>query len=428
MNSEEVKVYKKLTSKFTKELNGKEYKIHKNQDPNQYPYIGFIINEQPEEQKNGNPIYRIPLRFIVGPTESPINVELQIKSLTHMFWGELEHMLFYKNYTYTINSRFYSGMMDSINRLLKNIDLQLLHMKEQLSPKNKQNQVREVKEMITKLMYEKIHPDVKKILETEIDLREVYTVISQLSFLDCNSFEDTLKRANECFDRISTIRLDNNSFNLNQHEISTADFSCNEIYMKLIEKVDKLSKEEDLFWNSFLSIYISLYGVSYKNALQDISTKLIDQIKNKFSTEMAPQIRVLLNNTIISSVITSFCNYEKLDYFIEDIHQVNITNRIINSVRYHGFCLEKIDIKKDEKIIESIMGLIIKIQIDYYLFSELDTADLKSLIEFINQDSLWNPWIKYESIIDIIDGKLSIKNEEHLVDILHHYDEEGDKL
>ena len=39
----------------------------------------------------------------------PVRIELQIKSLTNYFWGEIEHSLFYKNYDYTISNDFYAG-------------------------------------------------------------------------------------------------------------------------------------------------------------------------------------------------------------------------------------------------------------------------------------------------------------------------------
>lgn len=82
------------------------------------------FRDQPQTQKNGQPIYRIACKWM-DPELGPINCELQIKSMVHFFWGELEHMLFYKNYSYMISQSFYNQYMLKIENALSNVNDQM---------------------------------------------------------------------------------------------------------------------------------------------------------------------------------------------------------------------------------------------------------------------------------------------------------------
>lgn len=66
----------------------------------QYGAIQFIdLEGQPQDMKNGRPIYRIKGTYEFEDRE--IGFELQIKSRLDEGWGELEHKMFYKSYQYT---------------------------------------------------------------------------------------------------------------------------------------------------------------------------------------------------------------------------------------------------------------------------------------------------------------------------------------
>ncbi|WP_179884967.1 hypothetical protein [Bacillus sp. AFS015802] len=433
LNKEEKEIYNNLVLKFSKQVEDKEYLVTNEQKLEEYPYISFIKNKQPEEQKNGNDIYRIPLKYVCDSNES-INVELQIKSLTHMFWGELEHLLFYKNYAYTINSNFYSTMMASINDLLSNIDTQLTGMKEQLSPKDQISQVKEMREILAKLMYEKIHPKVTEILETEIDLREVYTIISQLLFFKCKTFEETLKKTNEAFHKISSIELNSDSFEFSGAQLNTVDLQSKEIYQKLIKQIDELSKQEDLFWHCFVGIYKTLIEKEYVESIEEIGVILISHYSNELSSELEIPIRELMQDTILEALIDVFIEYSKLDYFIEEVHQKNISQIIIESIKYHQFALQDVISEIEEQpqhksVTKQIISLLIKIQVRFYLFpqKEILISEIEELKGALDDDNSWNAWVNYEELGEILERKKKINNQEELYKLLHYTGEDKEE-
>jgi ppGpp synthetase/RelA/SpoT-type nucleotidyltranferase len=62
------------------------------ENPNVYLNLHMA---QPQTQRNGFTIYRIDGHYLFN--EEKINFELQIKSLVHSFWSEIEHEVVYKN-------------------------------------------------------------------------------------------------------------------------------------------------------------------------------------------------------------------------------------------------------------------------------------------------------------------------------------------
>ena len=80
--------------------------------------------------------------------KKPVRVELQIKSLTNYFWGEIEHSLFYKNYDFTIGNSFYSGLMKNIHNELQNIDVEMASLENHMK-KSEHNQILEIRTNIS---------------------------------------------------------------------------------------------------------------------------------------------------------------------------------------------------------------------------------------------------------------------------------------
>ena len=75
-----------------------------------------------------------------------IPYELQIKSLVHCLWGEVEHSLFYKKYDYIISNSYYAQLMQSMDKELENIDGQICALKSHLeqSDTDQSKNVREI--------------------------------------------------------------------------------------------------------------------------------------------------------------------------------------------------------------------------------------------------------------------------------------------
>jgi ppGpp synthetase/RelA/SpoT-type nucleotidyltranferase len=69
-------------------------------DAGQFEKFSFNFNEN-KTQENGHIIYKFTAKY-----DSKINCEIQIKSVMHNVWGEVEHKTVYKN-------RNYDGFVES---------------------------------------------------------------------------------------------------------------------------------------------------------------------------------------------------------------------------------------------------------------------------------------------------------------------------
>ncbi|MBR2066877.1 MAG: hypothetical protein IJ875_01205 [Solobacterium sp.] len=90
---------------------------------------------QPQLQRNGFTIYRLDGCYILG--NEKINYELQIKSLVHSFWSEIEHEIVYKNPDFHIFETFNRNMLSAIRDNLDVVDRQLEIMYDEISSEAK---------------------------------------------------------------------------------------------------------------------------------------------------------------------------------------------------------------------------------------------------------------------------------------------------
>ncbi|MDR1619054.1 MAG: hypothetical protein LBS18_00095 [Clostridiales bacterium] len=90
--------------------------------------IRFLLSaRQPQGQRNGLAIYRIDGIYHKNGVSAPF--ELQIKSLVHVFWAEIEHELIYKNNSYVPMNEFIKKLLYANYDSLRQIDgnLQLIY-------------------------------------------------------------------------------------------------------------------------------------------------------------------------------------------------------------------------------------------------------------------------------------------------------------
>ncbi|NLH64452.1 MAG: hypothetical protein GX478_09785 [Erysipelotrichaceae bacterium] len=94
---------------------------------------------QPQTQRNGFTIYRIDGFYTFN--EERINFELQIKSLVHTFWSEIEHEVVYKNPDFIMYDIFNRNMLGAIRDNLDVVDRQLEIMYNEISYQSQQAQI-----------------------------------------------------------------------------------------------------------------------------------------------------------------------------------------------------------------------------------------------------------------------------------------------
>lgn len=94
---------------------------------------------QPQYQRNGFTIYRIDGYYLFNGAK--VNYELQIKSLVHTFWSEIEHQVVYKNPEFVVYDRFNKSMLGAIRDNLDVVDRQLEIMYDEISEQSARKQI-----------------------------------------------------------------------------------------------------------------------------------------------------------------------------------------------------------------------------------------------------------------------------------------------
>lgn len=87
-------------------------------------FQNIILNfDERTEQKNGHKIYKVS-----GSYKEKVSFELQIKSVVHNIWGEVEHKTIYKRSQYAVDLEQRQTITEEIFNILKASDQQLLSL------------------------------------------------------------------------------------------------------------------------------------------------------------------------------------------------------------------------------------------------------------------------------------------------------------
>lgn len=116
--------------------------------------ISLVFPEKNENQKNGHLIYKL-----TGLYDDTYNFEIQVKSLFHNIWGEVEHKTIYKGRCFDPNEESRKNITGEIFNVLKASDKQLLVMY-----KNNQKE----KQLIRALFYHRTEISMKEEFNTDI--------------------------------------------------------------------------------------------------------------------------------------------------------------------------------------------------------------------------------------------------------------------
>ena len=285
--------------------------------------ILFDFSNQPQKQKNGQPIYRITCKWD-HPKLGYINCELQIKSMVHFFWGELDHMLFYKNYAYLISQSFYSQYMLKVENALSNINDQLVLLYEQIE-NNREGSRQEIREIASCVLYQHYHCDIEKLIGCPVDLREVFDIIVDMHFQNYGNQEQNIANLSKLIHDIGSCALHSEllptviSGKLNPMSIAAADFPLAEI-------VDIIIKSYDVYWIAFIITYGSHFwkdeNNDYNVLLGEICHILMRMVRSGFVDTVEQLYDELdslyeeFKNAILAGVLLAFKQKPQLDFFI----------------------------------------------------------------------------------------------------------------
>lgn len=133
---------------------------------NEHKFSNFYLNfSENKRQKNGHIIYKLS-----GAFKKQYCFEIQIKSIMHNMWGEVEHKTIYKNREYDANLRDKKEITEQVFNILQASDKQLIALFKRHNDK---------KQLIYALFYEETKKEISKLSGTDI-LADHYDAYFQL--------------------------------------------------------------------------------------------------------------------------------------------------------------------------------------------------------------------------------------------------------
>ncbi|MDD7761844.1 MAG: GTP pyrophosphokinase [Firmicutes bacterium] len=273
--------------------------------------------EQPQRQKNGFEIYKIDGRYVDG--DESFNFELQIKSLVNIFWGDIDHKILYKNFSYSTTEKFLAEVMSSIKENLEMIDRELMilynHINEFTSNVS-ENVKNEIKVALSKSLNEVYYNKVKSELGFAVDFKETCDTIINYLFMKIPDRDESY--LNEFIRIINRLKfLSSKYIDIKETidfplDLSFQDKFTNTIGAKLSEIVNK-----DFNWNLFFRILFDLE----EGSMEEIISNLISFLRNRYNEV----IMVAVSNFEISDKI----RYDILNYTMNKIaNKFEITSSI----------------------------------------------------------------------------------------------------
>lgn len=334
LNSEEEEVHKDLKKIFTEKITFREKEWFYIKGKSSFK---ILLKDKPDVQKNNHIIYKYECVWLEDELE--YNVELQVKSLVHMMWGELEHMLIYKNYDYSMDSSLNTDIMNSTFNILLDVDKQLQLINKHIKV-NKKDNIEQAKLVITKLFYEYTAENISDFLKVKIDLREVYNAVINSSLLNKHPLdsEKVIKLSSKMLD------LGNIDYSVEFNEIeSISEDSFNSTETDRTKSMNKvfvdLIKSGDVFWKIYwiLLKYLNDVDASYSKYIDDFSKNIMDYISTDGYVDELVEVNLSQNNAIKDSVfnesVVDFIKIEKkvailsnLSIFKENLKQFAISS------------------------------------------------------------------------------------------------------
>ncbi|WP_426355445.1 hypothetical protein [Exiguobacterium sp. R-39] len=406
LDSHEIKLYEELRRVFCveKEINGKKYFVV-NGDVSE-DYLAIAHQNQPEKQKNEKDIFRMECKWV--DADSMMNVELQLKSLVHMFWGEIEHEIMYKNYNFNKDEDFFTKILNNMSELLHLVDGELESIQSHLvSQKDINGNVRKTDYFIQELNLH-IQPMIDSVLGVSIDLRDVYQLITKINNYDPVNFVgffkmamlhnlDQIEISTEDFENIEACLINNNHersyfcYEINKHvsqQIRNGNIHWMIAFIVFykIKNVDKMGA-----FVEFIDLLYKPFSDTFNLLHEDIAP---DMNKNLSADDEEKRLKLIFDiiQNALKKVFNKILNKNKqFELFLGD-QTTDLLKDIASLKILFAFTAENLDFIKLQSNIDAITKYVedyFLLTINFKYFSNNNENVSKQFEELLNTDGDW---------------------------------------
>lgn len=257
---------------------------------------------QPQKQRNGFTIYRIDGTY--ETSHGRINFELQIKSLVHAFWSEIEHELIYKNPDFIMFDTFHIDMLAAIRDNLDTVDRQLEVMSQTIANQSKRSQIGideiSFKTFITTNINELVNRKMKESVGFATDFKKCSAIIAQ--FIYIHDFVSGHQNQVKMLDYLQTLAyLGSTPIDLKQEIVFDQPYSSIDPFCQCFGEGLLSKMNVDFNWHVFFVMLFCIHGgdiaQDYRDFIQVIRILLVqptwyEQTFERFSSENAMKVKV----------------------------------------------------------------------------------------------------------------------------------------
>ena len=264
----EDQLYKSLFNKFTRKK-GTPYFVANN-DPDIFIDLSVF---QPQLQRNGFTIYRIDGYYTFN--DEIIRFELQIKSLVHAFWSEIEHEVVYKNPDFILYDQFNKDMLGAIRDNLDVVDRQLEIMYDEISHQTRQTQIGmdEVgfKQFVARSINELVNRKMRESVGFTSDFKKCSAMIAQYvyvrDFINGEHNKERMMDYLETLNMLATSKLD-----LSEEIHLEREYQMEDEFCRIFGKYWQAQLNSNFQWHIFFAMLFSIQPGSNIDDFTDFCT------------------------------------------------------------------------------------------------------------------------------------------------------------
>lgn len=231
---------------------------------------------QPQLQRNGYAIYRID-GYCLAEGNRKVAFELQIKSLVHRFWSEIEHELVYKNQEMLSEDRFIKNVLGSIKDNLDVVDHQLDLVYTQIHAESERTVIgmdaTGFKRMTANSINELVHLKMRESVGFTFDFRKDAAILAQYIyiryFLNGNNNEVKMVEFLEHLNMLKNSPMDFRSSLEMEGKFTHPDPFCNRIGFYFLSVINT-----DFEWHAFFTVLFAIQDAPNLECLNDFAEVL----------------------------------------------------------------------------------------------------------------------------------------------------------